>query len=172
MGLDDAVAELLAAVSRPGVDAPGGRRAAAGRRPGVDGFATATELGAALAKVPQRGIQLPRSCRPIGPHRSRTAALLDAIIDIARGVIADFGGVAAVRTLTAEIRAQLPQVVSASTDPAVGERAERTAGGLLRVALDRLSEHETADNEIEFVRRRHGRRLALLATDEALLSGC
>jgi hypothetical protein len=36
------------------------------------------------------------------------------------------------------------------------DRADRAAGGLLRVALDRLSEHETASGDKEFVRRRHG----------------
>ncbi|WP_264032871.1 hypothetical protein [Mycolicibacterium gilvum] len=81
-------------------------------------------------------------------------------------MIEDFGGVAAVSTLTAEIRSRLPQTGLGGIDP----RAERAAAGLLRVALDRLHEHETATDEKTLVRRRHGRRLALLATDEMLLS--
>jgi hypothetical protein len=85
-------------------------------------------------------------------------------------VIADFGGVAAVATLTAEIRGRLPERVTAPSDVAARVQADRAAGGLLRAALDRLSEHEKASGDKEFVRRRHGRRLALLATDERLLA--
>ena len=119
MGLDDAVAQLLAAVSGRGSTRREAAELLLGVRPGLDAFATATELGAALGKVPQRGIQLLKELQADWAAQEPTAALLDAIIDIARGVIADFGGVAAVRTLTAEIRAQLPASVSASTDPAV-----------------------------------------------------
>ncbi|EUA08700.1 serine/threonine kinase domain protein [Mycobacterium xenopi 4042] len=70
-------------------------------------------------------------------------------------------------TLTAEIRARLPQSDVTLAD---WSAHDRTAGGLLRAALDRLSEHETASGTMEFVRRRHGRRLALLAEDEMLLA--
>ena len=146
----------------PAAGRPAGRppSSSLGVKPGLDAFATATELGEVLDKVPQRGIQLLKELQADWAANPQTATLLDAITDIARGVINDFGGVAAVRTLTAEIRARLSQSVTASTDPAAREQADRTAGGLLRVALDRLSEHETADDEVEFVRRRHGRRLA------------
>lgn len=170
MGLDDAVAQLLDAVAGRGSTRRQAAELLLGVKPGLDAFATATELGEALDKVPQRGIQLLKELQTDWAANPQTATLLDAITDIARGVITDFGGVAAVKTLTAEIRARLPQSVTASTDPVAREQADRTAGGLLRVALDRLSEHEAADDEIEFVRRRHGRRLALLGVDEALLA--
>ena len=170
MGLDDAVAQLLDAVAGRGSTRRQAAELLLGVKPGLDAFATATELGEALDKVPQRGIQLLKELQTDWAANPQTATLLDAITDIARGVVTDFGGVAAVKTLTAEIRARLPQSVTASTDPVAREQADRTAGGLLRVALDRLSEHEAADDEIEFVRRRHGRRLALLAVDEALLA--
>jgi hypothetical protein len=88
----------------------------------------------------------------------------------ARQVLSDFGGVAAIDTLTAEIRARLPEAAVPSPGLYHQARADRAAGGLLRVALERLSEHETASGTKEFVRRRHGNCLALLATDELLLA--
>lgn len=84
-------------------------------------------------------------------------------------MIADYGGVAAVSTLTGEIRARLSNSATAAADPATLERADRAAGGLLRAALDRLSEHETASGANEFVRRRRDRKLAL-AADPMLLA--
>ncbi|EUA35216.1 hypothetical protein I552_6006 [Mycobacterium xenopi 3993] len=47
-------------------------------------------------------------------------------------------------TLTAEIRARLPQSDVTLAD---WSAHDRTAGGLLRAALDRLSEHETASGQ-------------------------
>ena len=171
MGLDDAVGLLMSAVSSQRSST---RQDAAGlilgHRAGLDAFASSTELAEKLDKAPQRGIQLLKELQDDWAQRTDTRELLDAITDIARQVITDFGGVAAVTTLTAEIRARLPQAALAATDGYARERADRTAGGLLRVALDRLSEHETASGDKEFVRRRHGRRLALLANDELLLA--
>lgn len=171
MGLDEAVALLMSAVSGQRSST---RRDAAqlllGVTPGLEAFASSTELAEKLGKAPQRGTQLLKELQADWAERQETCALLDAITDIVRQVIDDFGGVAAVQTLTAEIRARLPEPVTAPSDVAARARADRTAGGLLRVALDRLSEHETAKGDKEFVRRRHGRRLALLATDELLLA--
>lgn len=171
MGLDEAVGLLMSAVpdqrSSTRKDAAG---LLLGIAPGLDAFASSTELAEKLGKAPQRGIQLLKELQDDWAQRTDTRELLDAITDTARHVIADFGGVAAVATLTAEIRARLPQASLAPTDGYASERADRTAGGLLRVALDRLSEHETASGNKEFVRRRHGRRLALLANDELLLA--
>jgi serine/threonine protein kinase len=171
MGLDDAVGVLMWAVSGQRSST---RKDAAelilGISPGLDAFASSTELAEKLGKAPQRGIQLLKELQADWAEREDTGALLDAITDIARQVITDFGGVAAVTTLTAEIRARLPEPVAAPSDAVARARADRAAGGLLRVALDRLSEHETASGDKEFVRRRHGRRLALLATDELLLA--
>ncbi|OBA74845.1 protein kinase, partial [Mycolicibacterium elephantis] len=166
--LGDTVALLLAAVSTQRSSTT--RRDAAalllGTTPGLDGFASATELAEKLGKAPQRGTQLIKELQEDWANTPATRELLDALTDIARGVIEDFGGVAAVSTLTAEIRSRLPQAGLGGVDP----RAERAAAGLLRVALDRLHEHETARDEKTLVRRRHGRRLALLATDEMLLT--
>ncbi len=171
MGLDDAVGLLMSAVSGQRAST---RRDAAGLilgiSPGLDAFASSTELAEKLGKAPQRGIQLLKELQNDWAQRPDTRELLDAITDTARHVIADFGGVAAITTLTAEIRARLPQPGLAIADGYGRDRADRAAGGLLRVALDRLSEHETASGAKEFVRRRHGRRLALLATDELLLA--
>lgn len=166
--LDDTVALLLSAVSSPRSSTT--RRDAAalllGTMPGLDGFASSTELAEKLGKAPQRGTQLIKELQEDWANNPATRELLDALTDIALGVIEDFGGVAAVSTLTAEIRARLPEAGFGG----VGSHAERAAAGLLRVALDRLHEHETATAEITLVRRRHGRRLALLATDELLIS--
>ncbi len=171
MGLDDAVGLLMSAVWGQRSST---RRDAAelilGIAPGLDAFASSTELAEKLGKAPQRGIQLLKELQADWAEREDTGALLDAVTEFARQVISDFGGVAAVTTLTAEIRARLPEPVTAPSDTVTRARADRAAGGLLRVALDRLSEHETASGDKEFVRRRHGRRLVLLATDELLLT--
>ncbi|MCV7434924.1 BREX system serine/threonine kinase PglW [Mycolicibacterium bacteremicum] len=171
MGLDDAVAVLLSAVS-------GGRSSTRkdaaelllGVTPGLDAFASSTELAAALDKASQRGPQLLKELQDDWAQRQDTRDLLDAIGDITRQVLSDFGGVAAIDTLTAEIRARLPEAAVPSPDLYHQAQADRTAGGLLRVALERVSEHETATGNKDFVRRRHGRRLALLATDELLIA--
>ncbi|OBJ86069.1 protein kinase [Mycobacterium gordonae] len=171
MGLDDAVDLLLSAVS--GARASTRKDAAElllGAKPGLDAFASSTELAAKLGKAAQRGPQLLKELQDDWAERQDTRELLDAVSDITRQVVSDFGGVAAIDTLTAEIRARLPEAPATSTDTSQRARADRAAGGLLRVALERLSEHETASGTKEFVRRRHGRRLALLATDELLLA--
>ncbi|MCB1286340.1 MAG: BREX system serine/threonine kinase PglW [Mycobacterium sp.] len=168
--VDDAVALLLSTVTGRGSTRRDAAELLLGVTPGLDAFASSTELAEKLGKVPLRGSQLVKELQQDWAAREDTAALLDGIIDMAREVIADYGGVAAVSTLTAEIRARLPEAVTATTDPAAQDQADRTAGGLLRVALDRLTEHETATADKEFVRRRHGRRLALLAGDELLLT--
>lgn len=171
MGLDDTITLLMSAVS--GQRSSTRKDAAAlilGVNPGLDAFASSTELAEKLGKATQRGPQLLKELQQDWGEQTETRERLDAITDIARRVIADFGGVAAISTLTAEIRAQLPQVGLGPADAVARERADRAAGGLLRVALDRLSEHEAASGDKEFVRRRHGRRLSLLANDEMLLN--
>lgn len=169
MGLDDAVGLLMSAVSAP--RAVTTRRQAAelilGVTPGLDAFASSAELAEKLGKTTPRGIQVLKELQDDWANNTATRDLLDAISEIAKQVVTDFGGVAAVSTLTAEIRAQLSQSGVTSADWSAHDRA---AGGLLRAALDRLSEHETASGTKEFVRRRHGRRLALLAGDEMLLA--
>jgi len=170
-GLDDAVELLLSAVS--GARSSTRKDAAElllGVKPGLDAFASSTELAAALDKAAQRGPQLLKELQDDWADRQDTRELLDAISEITRQVLSDFGGVAAIDTLTAEIRARLPEPAVPSPGLYHQARVDRAAGGLLRVALERLSEHETASGTKEFVRRRHGNCLALLATDELLLA--
>lgn len=171
LSLDDAVALLMSAVSTQRAST---RRDAAelilGLAPGLDAFASSTELAETLGKATQRGPQLLKELQEDWAQNSQTRELLDAIITTAKQVIDDFGGVAAVATLTAEIRSRLPEPSTTSAGSSAQQRAERAAGGLLRVALDRLAEHEMLEGQKQLVRRRHGRRLALLATDELLLN--
>lgn len=171
MGLDEAVSRLMAAVS--GQRASTRRDAAElilGVTPGLDAFASSTKLAETLGKATQRGPQLIKELQGDWGKSAATAELLDAIIEITRRVISDYGGVAAVSTLTAEIRARLPQGDVGDADTRAQALADRAAGGLLRVALDRLSEHETLSGKKQLVRRRHDRHLALLAEDERLLA--
>ncbi|HPZ95860.1 MAG TPA: BREX system serine/threonine kinase PglW [Mycobacterium sp.] len=170
LGLDQAVGLLREAVS----GRAGTRRDAADMLLGVtgnlDAFASSTELAEKLGKAAQRGPQLVKELQGDWAQNPQTAELLDAVTDIVREVIADHGGVAAVSTLTGEIRARLSDDISGAADPAIHRRAERAAAGLLRAALDRLTEHETASGATEFVRRRRDRKLALLAEDPLLLA--
>ena len=110
MGLDDAVELLLSAVS--GARSSTRKDAAElllGVKPGLDAFASSTELAAALDKAAQRGPQLLKELQDDWADRQDTRELLDAISEITRQVLSDFGGVAAIDTLTAEIRARLPE---------------------------------------------------------------
>lgn len=171
MGLDEAVSLLMAAVS--GHRASTRKDAAElilGVTTGLDAFASSTELAEKLGKASQRGPQLIKDLQADWGGNPATRELLDAVIEIARRVIGDYGGVAAVSTLTAEIRARLPRADIGAGDSQSQAVADRAAGGLLRVALDRLSEHELLDDSQKLVRRRHDRRLALLAEDERLLA--
>ncbi|MGC5248847.1 BREX system serine/threonine kinase PglW [Gordonia sp. DT219] len=172
LGLDEAVAQLLAAV-RTGRSST--RRHAAelllGTRDGLDAFASGHELAQALNKTLPRGHQLLKELQADWADNDETRVLLDAIIDLADTALRDSGGVVAVSTLTAEIRGRLPQPPTAPSDVAARARNERAAAGLLRVAYDRLTEHETAEGARHMVRRRHGGRLALVAENELLLAG-
>ena len=92
--------------------------------------------------------------------------LLDAIAETARQSLADLGGVATVDELAGAVLAALPP--SAGTPDSVPPA--RIAAGLLRLALDRaqaLNRADAGDEQIA-ARRRDG-RIALLATDPALL---
>ena len=100
MGLDDAVDLLMSAVSGQRSST---RRDAAelmlGVTPGLDAFASSTELAEKLGKAPQRGTTAAQgAARRLGQNVRTPRALLDAITEIARQVIADFGGVAAMLT--------------------------------------------------------------------------
>ncbi|MBY6413366.1 BREX system serine/threonine kinase PglW [Rhodococcus sp. BP-252] len=171
LGLDEAVAILLAAV---GKGRAGTRRAAAalllGTTSGLDAFASGHELADVLGKTHQRGHQLIKELQSDWAENPATRELLDEIIESAQQVLADSGGVAAISTLTAEIRGRLPQPPADDSDAAAPALAERAAAGLLRVAFDRLTEHEAVEGAKRLLRRRHDGRLALVATDELLLA--
>ncbi|WP_280274516.1 BREX system serine/threonine kinase PglW [Nocardia wallacei] len=167
LDLDQAVQLLLAAVPK---SRAGTKRQAAelllGECVGLDAFANQNELGAALSKTPMRAGQVLRELQKDWGENHATRQLLDDVVDVLRKVIADFGGVAAISTLTSEVRALLPN--SDSTEP--DKLADRKAEGLIRLAFDRLAEHEKAEGETELARRRHGGRLALVAENEVLLA--
>ncbi len=172
LGLDDAVALLLAAV---GTGRASTRRQAAelllGTNGDLDPFASGHELATALDKTLPRGHQLIKELQADWAENPATRELLDDLIDVTQQVLRDSGGVAAISTLTAEIRGRLPQPSAAESDAAAPRLAERAAAGLLRVSFDRLTEHEAADGVKRMVRRRHEGRLALVADDELLLAG-
>ncbi|MFR9751679.1 BREX system serine/threonine kinase PglW [Nocardia sp. 004] len=136
-----------------------------GRSRRLDAFASAAELGDALGMTPARGDQLLKELQEDWGAVPAAADLLDNVAAVVTRVIDDFGGVAAVDMLSAEVRALLPEAVG--TDEYVAGRA---AEGLVRVAFDRLSEHERLDDARKLVRRRHNGRLALVAGDEKLLA--
>ncbi|RYF60894.1 MAG: BREX system serine/threonine kinase PglW, partial [Comamonadaceae bacterium] len=172
LGLDDAVALLLAAV---GTGRASTRRQAAdlllGTKSGVDAFASGPELAAALDKTAPRGHQLLKELQADWAENPAARELLDDLIDMVEAVLRDSGGVVAISTLTAEIRGRLPQAPAPESDAAAPRLAERAAAGLLRVAFDRLTEHEAAEGARRLMRRRHEGRLALVADDELLLAG-
>jgi len=169
--LDEAVQVLLAAVGRGRASTK--RQAAMlllGQRPGLEAFASGLELAAALDKAPQRGHQLIKELQSDWAAVPAARELLDAVLEIAQQVLRDSGGVVAVGTLTSEVRALFPESPASGSDAVAPVVANRAAAGLLRVAIDRLTEHEDAEGGRRLVRRRHDGRLALLATDEVLLA--
>lgn len=172
LGLDDAVSLLLAAT---GTGRASTKRQAAelllGEKGSLDPFASGAVLAESLGKTSPRGHQVLKELQADWAENSATRELLDDLIDVAQQVMRDSGGVVAISSLTAEIRGRLPQGPTPESDMAASRSAERTAAGLLRVAFDRLTEHETADGVRRLIRRRHDGRLALVADDELLLAG-
>ncbi|MEU4319430.1 BREX system serine/threonine kinase PglW [Nocardia fluminea] len=180
-GLSEAVDLLLAAVgvgkrtrrkaqaSESETDGKSTRRQSAelilGTSGRLDAFASSVELGKAVDMTAARGGQLLKELQEDWGAAPAAAGLLDSVAAVVTRVISDFGGVAAVDMLSAEVRALLPE--SANTDEYVARRA---AEGLVRVAFDRLSEHEQLDGARKLARRRHGGRLTLVAGDEKLLA--
>jgi serine/threonine protein kinase len=164
-----AAAELL--LAHAGTARAASRRATArlllGFDPGLDPFASQTELAAVLDVT--RG----RVAQQLGALQDGWAAdqacrdLLDAIAEMARRALADVGDVATVDELDSAVRANLAPP-AAGTDAA--PPPARIAAGLLRLALDRaqaLSRADAGDEQIS-ARRRDG-RIALLAANPALL---
>ncbi|GGF99368.1 protein kinase [Rhodococcoides trifolii] len=172
MGLTDAKDLLLNAVteSRGSSTRRQAAEAILGATPGIDEFASVTEIAAHLGKAPQRGPQLIKELQSDWAEDDKARALLDALVDSVTTILNESGGVAAVATLREEVRSRLPADAASPGDVTARAEADRLAGGLLRVALDRLTEWESASGVQELVRRRHGRRLTLIAQDESLLA--
>ncbi|MEV4238015.1 BREX system serine/threonine kinase PglW [Nocardia sp. NPDC049737] len=170
LSLDDAVQLLLAALGSRRTTRRTAGELLLGEKAGLDAFASGHELARVLKKANQRGHQLIKELQAEWAENPATRELLDGVIDLAQQVLRDSGDVVAIPTLTAEIRARMPQPASTAADAMTPVLAERAAAGLLRAAFDRLTEHETADGAKRLVRRRHDGRLALVADDEVLLA--
>lgn len=171
LGLDSAVDLLLATAStatRTSTRRQGAERIL-GAEPGLDAFATTAELATALGKSAPRGQQVVKELQDAWSKDPEARGLLDALVATVDRLLDESGGVVAIGTLIAEVEGQLPSPAAAPSDMAARKVAERQAAGLLRVALDRLTEHEDVEERKRIRRRRHGGRLALLATDEGLL---
>ncbi|SEP54172.1 BREX system serine/threonine kinase PglW [Amycolatopsis saalfeldensis] len=155
------------------VDIAQGKRAATrrqaaelilGLRQGLDAFATQQELAQAVGRSGPRGNQLIRELQNAWASDDRSRDLLDDLVRLITRSLRNFGGVATIKTLTDEILAALPDAPADSS-----EQANRVAAGLLRLTLDRYVEHEMAETHEPLAKRRHGGRLALIATDSTLL---
>lgn len=165
-----AAAELLLAKA-------GGARAEArrgvvrrilGLEPGSDPFASQTELSAGPGVTRARVAQHVSALQEAWSADAACRDLLDAIAGTARQALADFGGVATVDELSAAVLAALPP--TGSDELTSDAPVARIAAGLLRLALDRARALDRADAQPDplSTRRRNG-RIALLATDPALL---
>jgi hypothetical protein len=134
--------------------------------PGLDPFASQTELSVSLGVTPARVAQQMGALQDGWADHARCRDLLDAISATARQSLADLSGVATVEELAASVLSALPPAaeVPGVTSPA------RIAAGLLRLALERAQALSRADAGDEpLIRRRREGRIALLATDPSLL---
>jgi len=161
-------AELL--LAHAGTARAASRRAAArlllGLDPGLDPFSSQNELSVVLAVTRARVAQQVTALQDGWAAHPACRDLLDAVAETARQSLADFGGVATVEELAGAIRAALPP--SAAAPDAVSPA--RIAAGLLRLALDRAQAlHRAEAGEEQLAARRRDGRIALLATDAALL---
>lgn len=135
-----------------------------GLQGGLEAFASQQELAQAVGRSGPRGNQLIRELQNAWAGDERCRDLLDQLVRLVIRSLSTFGGVATVKTLTDEILAALPDAPQHQAD-----QAKRVAAGLLRLTLDRYVEHEVAETYEPLAKRRHGGRLALIATDSALL---
>jgi hypothetical protein len=155
-------------------DCAGGHRARAKRRAAelllgmegdLDAFASQAELAEALGVSRARGSQLIQALQDAWALNRESCILLDTFVGLVRDAMAALGGVATVEELAGDLLAQL----SPSAD---GQRPERMAAGLVRVALERVDALARADgldpDQPRLVTRRRGGRVALLATEPLL----
>ncbi|MCE7001661.1 BREX system serine/threonine kinase PglW [Kibdelosporangium philippinense] len=131
---------------------------------GLDPFASQQELAVAVGRSGPRGHQLVKELQDAWARNDQCRDLLDQLVRVVTASLDTLGGVATIKTLTDEILATLPDV-----PPSQRDQARRVAAGLLRLALDRYVEFEQAESHAPLAKRRHGGRLALVATHPALL---
>ena len=169
-GRPDPVAAAGLLLAHAGTARAASRRAMArlmlGLDPGLDPFASQTELAAALGVTRARVAQQVGALQDGWADHPACRDLLDAVAEIARQALTDVGGVATVGELASSVLAALPPA-DARADAAP---PARIGAGLLRLALDRAQALSRADAGEEQVsaRRRDG-RIVLLADDPALL---
>ena len=159
-------AELLSA--HAGTARAQSRRAVArlllGLEGSLDPFASQVEMSSALGVTPGRVAQQMSALQDSWATHAACRDLLDTVAATARQALADLGSVATIDELAGAVLAALPPAAGSSVPGA------RIAAGLLRLALDRAEALNRADASDErFVPRRRGGRIALLATDPALL---
>jgi serine/threonine protein kinase len=163
-----AAADLL--LARAGeANAQGRRRVARlllGVDSGADPFASQLELASVLGVSRARVAQLVAGLHKAWAQPSETRDLLGELSSVARQALLDLGGVATADELSSAVLAAL-----APPDQGADRKlAGRLAAGLLRLALDRSSTLYRAHAEADlFTSRRRSGRIAILATDPALL---
>ncbi len=168
-----AAAELL-------TERAGGQRAQARRQiarlllglePGLDPFASQSELSALLGVSAGRTAQLVGGLQEAWAGDDACRQLLDALCAVAEQALADLGGVATVGELAdAGLAAMPPPAIGlpATGLPVAG--VSRIAAGLVRIALDRNQALGRAGYQgSTLTPRRRAGRIILLATDPALL---
>jgi hypothetical protein len=142
-----------------------------GLDPGLDPFASQNELAGLLTVTRARVAQQVSALQDGWATHAGCRDVLDAIAETARQALADVGGVGTVDELAGAVLAALPpsaDTPSAGTPDSVPPA--RIAAGLLRLALDRAQALNRADaGEEQLAARRRDGRIALLATDPALL---
>jgi hypothetical protein len=158
---------LLAGAGEAG--AVGRRRVARlilGRDQGASAFASQLELATVLGVSRARVAQLAAGLQRAWAHAAPCDDLLEALATVARGALLDLGGVATADEMSSALLAAMaPAEEGAGREP-----ASRLTAGLLRLALDRSAALERAQAEAEpFSARRRDGRIAILATDPALL---
>ena len=169
-GRPDPVAAARLLLEHAGTARAVSRRAMArlmlGLDPGLDPFASQTELATPLGVSRARVAQQAAALQDGWADHPACRDLLDAVAEIARQALVDVGGVATVGELGSSVLAALPPA-DAGADAAP---PARIGAGLLRLALDRAQALNRADagEEQVSVRRRDG-RIVLLAADPALL---
>ena len=169
-GRPDPVTAARLLLEHAGTARAASRRAMArlmlGLDPGLEPFASQTELAAALGVSRARVAQQAGALQDGWADHPACRDLLDTMAEIARQALADAGGVATVGELASSVLAALPPA-DAGADAAP---PARIGAGLLRLALDRAQALSRADAGEEQVsaRRRDG-RIVLLAADPALL---